>query len=165
MEIATRYIPQAEEPAEHRRIGAFRKRWPLAAIKWGNKAEHHVNVSTEYYFVKVLAKVKQLYATQREYVFERDYRHDNTESAFSMHSFICNSFYMRLDCDFLYNYNVEYDFDNCPFEQQIKHLFQTMGFVLDRARQQPQQTDVATFFKGVIAYQHPKHFKTLTEQD
>jgi hypothetical protein len=106
----------------------------------------------------VLWKVKELYANSGETCYERNYKDDN-ENPFTIYSFLTSTFWWNIECDFVYNINVEYQFYNCPFEQEIRELFRHfhISLYVTEIRKEPNLT---AFYKAVLAYQKPQfiHF-------
>jgi hypothetical protein len=115
-------IPKSEQRA---------KRWVIAQSRKNFKDQRMQNTAVEAAYLRILDEVKAHYLPSNGVCFERDYRRDKSENCFAMHSFITSSFYWYLECDFLYNYRVEYDFGGCPFESDI--LAMLKPYPLDRS--------------------------------
>jgi len=93
-------------------------------------------------------------------IFERDYRNCNAENAFAMHSLMSNSIYLYLECDYSFNYRIEYAFNNCPFEAEIKKLLRP--FVLVNSSKEIQlKPDFNTYFATVLNVQDKKYIHYL----
>jgi hypothetical protein len=98
------------------------KYWIRAKRRYNNKHMQITNECTEWEYHRLIKEVKKLFVTRNEYVFERDYK-SNRESLFTMHEFQCESVFLQLWCCFSEFYFVDFDFHNCPFEQEIRQHF------------------------------------------
>ena len=151
----------------HRLIGKNRlfKRWKTAQRRTPGQVNADQNFMVELHYHKILVKVKNLFATSpflsSQLVFEKDYKEDNTENSFTMHSFISSSFFWYLECDFAYCYMVEYDFHNCPFEQEIRELIESSFWGSTRVNQKPQKPNCEEFYKRVLKVQDKEYFNLL----
>lgn len=154
-EIVREVNSEPPQPAKQ----SYAKRWKVAEGR--SVALDRVNGAVSGFYRDILSKVKQLLAQQPQTVFERDLRHDNTDDAFTMHAFISNSIYICLECAYNYEYNIEYAFNNCPFEAHVREWLSVYP-VADRSREIALQPDFSIFFKGVQAYQ-PKKFTYLLQ--
>ena len=114
------YLKQEEivdsPPTKHYRQN---KTWVLAKRRTYNQHMQISNEMTEIEYHKLIKVVKSLFADRNEYVFERDYKFDSTESLVLMHMFECDSLFLELYCCFDEFCYVSYYFDNCPFEDEI----------------------------------------------
>lgn len=111
-----------EVPSFKRPLRKPRKFWITAAQRPGILSIQEINKLTETAYHQMLVKVKALYATVNEYVFEKDTRQDSTYNASTMHQFICRSLYFELECNFNDTYWVNIRFEQCPFENEIRKL-------------------------------------------
>ena len=154
--------PILQTPDETQLLGPSRlkKRWKTALIKQKGMNKD-INKLVEAYYKDVLAFVKPLISTLPDTysrtVFERDYREDSSENSFAMHSFITPSFFWYLECDYAYRYRVEYDFHNCPFEEQIRNKLSGMYTLLERTEQRHLQPNCEEFLKRVFKVQDEKY--------
>jgi|GEM_PF-2887831 len=105
-------------PDEHR----LPIRVVVAKRKFGHTSQQQDNERAEQAYYKVLKVVKQLLHVDEPIVFEKAYTQDNSQNAYSIHAFISNSFYLYLECDHCYIYQVEYAFHNCEHDQTIRGL-------------------------------------------
>ncbi|RZK26663.1 MAG: hypothetical protein EOO43_02130 [Flavobacterium sp.] len=139
------------------------KKWLTAiTVSRGNEQLKIQNrlVDTDYH--RVITAVKNLYmqAGMEVTVFERDYRFDTTECLVTMHSFITPHFYWHLECEYTYNYKVDYDYKDFPFENEFKGLLR--AYPLDRtAHHKPKQPSFVAFYKRVLQVQDAKYQYTL----
>ncbi|MFA6246246.1 MAG: hypothetical protein WC615_04855 [Mucilaginibacter sp.] len=107
----------------------------------------------------VLRKVKELYANSGETCYERDYKHDN-ENPFTIYSFLTSTFWWDIECDFVYQINIVYQFENSPHEDAIRALFREFHltpYITEVAK----QPSLAGFHKAVLAYQKSQFIHTL----
>jgi len=106
----------------------------------------------------VLEKVKERYQMPGEVYFERDYTHDSSES-FKIYSFITNTFYWYIECNLNFQIVINYDFNGCIYEPEIRKLFRS-HILAEHITHTPM--DIADYLKGVIAFQDRKyiHHKT-----
>jgi hypothetical protein len=104
------------------RIRPISKRWKsVTKHSHPNQMKAFIDTKISQYEL-VLGKVKELYHSSGELCYERDFKHDN-ENPFTIYSFLTSTFYWNIECDFVYNINIEYQFYNFPFEQEIRELF------------------------------------------
>jgi hypothetical protein len=138
------------------------KRWVLAKSKYGHTRQQLDNENVEGQFMHLLYKVKQLLkeSQQQQIVFERDYRNCNAENSFAMHSFISGNFYLYLECDFCYNYQVEYAFNTCLIETDIKKLLDAY-LLRGRVKEVTLRPDFSTFYATVLNVQELRYILTL----
>ena len=136
------------------------KRWVIAQSRKNFKDQRMQNSATEAAYLRVLAFVKAHHLPSNGVFFERDYRRDKSENCFAMHSFITSSFYWYLECDLTYNYRVEYDFRNCPFEAEIIAMLKS--YPLDRTASKINlQPDYETFVLNVLHRQDEVYLHSL----
>lgn len=137
-----------------------RKRWAIAQTRGTHQYQAIRNSCTEAEYHRILNAVKTLYLKQGEVYFERNYKHEETENFLSMHSFISATCYLYLECDFCYDFQVEYAFDNCPFEAQIR-TFLRIHPLDTRATEKELQPDFKSFFERVLKFQDPQFIHAL----
>lgn len=134
----------------------MKKRWAIAVNRDNNLSQKNRNLSVEVSYKSILTKAKKLLAQSRHPVFERDYRKDNTESALAMHAYLNNCFYFSLECDFVYNYQLEFAFNNCPFEAEIRELLRDLPFGVT-AKEVTLKPDFSMFYLNVLKVQNKEH--------
>ena len=137
-------------------IFRMRKMCQLSASRSGHVTQKRENKQLEDIYMRVLGQIKKVLAQHPQQVFERNQRRDNTENAFTMHSFLAKSFFFELSCDISCNYQVEYAFGSCPFEQEIRALINTYP-LNPRAKEVELLPDFNSFYHAVLAFQDKKH--------
>jgi hypothetical protein len=135
-------------------------RWRVAKGRKDNKIQTAQNGSVEFDYHAVITKLKELIPQfGGDTIFERDYKYDPT-SYTGMHTFITSTFFWRLDCELIYNYEVYFAFYNCPYESIIRQLF--TSYPLDRTtHEQTFPQGYKAFYKGVLAIQDPIYITSL----
>jgi len=136
------------------------KRWKLAKMRTWDKRQQVDNLTLEINHHAALKKVKELLSNQQQTVFERDYKEDNLENALAMHAFLSPGFYFYLECDYAWDYQLEYAFNNCKQEAQIKAILKS--YQLDvKGKLVALQPDFNTFYRNVIAIQDKRYLYLL----
>jgi hypothetical protein len=132
------------------------KTWATAKRRGSNEVQERTNSTVEILYTSMLSKAKRLLGQAAYPVFERDYRQDRTESALAMHCFMSSNCYLRLECDALYNYRVEYAFHHCHFEQVIRAML--VGYPFDtHSAEVKLRPDFTTFYHRVLQVQDSKY--------
>lgn len=107
------------------------KQWIRGKSRMRQSIIHEKNADVESTYKKVLELAKQLYSSlpdpSERTVFEKDDRRDCSENPYSMHTFINSSFYWYLECNMVFNYRIEYDLHNCPFQEQFMELIESQN--------------------------------------
>jgi hypothetical protein len=135
------------------------KQWKIAQTRFGYISQKRDNRIIEHTFIRVLAKAKVLLARPGLVVFERDIREDNSHDSFTMHVYICKSFYFQLECQLNCDFKVEYCFNNCRVEREIRQLLTpTLSFVPREVLLKP---DFNTFYEAVLRVQDKKYITIL----
>jgi hypothetical protein len=136
------------------------QRWRVAKGRKDNKLQTAQNGSVEFDYHAVIDKVKSLIPQfGGDTIFERDYKTDPT-SYTGMHSFVTSTFFWRLDCELIYNYEIYFVFHNCPYESIIRQLFN--AYPLDRTTHEQTFTQgYEAFYRGVLAIQDPIYITSL----
>jgi len=139
------------------------KRWLIASRMPDQPTMKNRNGTVEWYYETILKTAKKCTAElPDEYsrtVFERDYRYDHSIGCLTMHYFITPNFYCILECDFAYFYQIEYDFYNCPYENEIRRIFNGMLSVTPVHR--PLKPNGEAFYRSVIAVQDSRYIHIL----
>jgi hypothetical protein len=135
------------------------KRWVLAKRRNGVQQQLH-NEAIESQYHCILAKAKQLLKSQGGVYLERDYKHDNTENAFILHAFICDSFYFTLECSMAFVYQVEYAFCSCQHEEDLRKQLSIYTLSL-HAKEVALQPTFKTFYQTVITVQDKRYLHSL----
>ena len=153
-EIIKQHFPL---PKKHYR----RKSWITAQSRTTetHKYQRMRNEATEGDYHRIIAGVK-LYLKPGEIYFERDYKNERTDDFISMHCFMSATCYLSLHCDILYDFLVEYAFNNCPFEAAIREMLKPHP--LDtRATEKELQPDFKTSFERTLKFQEQQYIKTF----
>ncbi len=132
----------------------------IAKSRFGNITQKKENNMVEGAFMDLLKQSKKLLTQPKLIYFERDERKDASHSMFTMHTFLCKSFYVHLECSITYNFLVEFAFNNCPHETQIRGLlscYALQGKIKERAF----QPDFNTFYSAVLAFQDKRFIYSL----
>lgn len=150
-------------PEIHRPEERLAKRWYIASTMRNQTTMKHRNGTVEWYYETILKIAKKRCAElPDEYsrtVFERDYRYDDSAGCMAMHSFITPHFYWQLECDFAYFYQLEYNFYNCPFEEDVRRIFNGMRSVTPQQRHLKPDGDA--YFRRVLAVQDKQYIHIL----
>jgi len=91
-----------------------------------DKSKALQNSCIEVAYHRMVTIVKTLYLKPEETYFERSYKREESQNFLVMHQLMTSDCYLSLECDFDYDLQVEYAFDNCPFETQIENLLASM---------------------------------------
>ena len=154
-------IKDYEEQIEKKRRSRLGKMWKLAKQQKVTKTIQLQNSSIEYYYILILTEVKIYLGSQHPIVFERDYREDNSENSFAMHSFLAPNIYLHLMCDLNFHYWIEYDFHECWIEDRVRIRIAKLFEFSQQARHRPLQPNCFEYHKSVIAKQDPQYIYTL----
>ncbi|HEY4324379.1 MAG TPA: hypothetical protein VGN20_10350 [Mucilaginibacter sp.] len=145
-------------PKQHR----MKKLYTQATGRSGHTTQKADNSLIESAYMRVLAQVKGILAKPSLLVFERDQRVDNTHNAFTVHSFLCRSFFFELSCDISCNFYVEYSFPSHPFPEKETILKLLLTYSLDtRAKEIELKPDFNTFCDAVFKLQDKKFISLL----
>jgi hypothetical protein len=136
------------------------KKWVEAKRKYSHTQQHRDNILAEHHFMQLLNRAKQLLKNDNTKAFDRDYRGCNATDAFAMQVFICPSVYLYLECSYDFVYRVQYAFNSCRHEDEIRKLLN--GYLLKgRAKEVQLKPDFNTFYNNVLAVQDAKHIISL----
>ncbi|MBE9584017.1 hypothetical protein IM792_06110 [Mucilaginibacter sp. JRF] len=139
------------------------KRWVQAKrMSNGNSLLKVRNELVEDGYMRIVEKVKLMYQqlNHSTIIFERDYRRDKSQGLFGMHSFITPHFYFYLECRLTFDFIIEYDFYNCPFEDAIRHMM--IGYPYNEvAIHTPKQPNCTKFYESVLKVQDPIYQTTI----
>jgi len=137
------------------------KRWLEAKRKYGRTQNQLQNETVESAFHQLLYKTKQLIKQQPGGTyFERDYRYDASENAFTLHAFMSSSIYLYIECSFDYVYRIEYAFNSCPYEAEIRKLLTAYIFT-ERAKEVELKPTFTQFYQKVLEVQDKQHIHSL----
>ena len=136
------------------------KKWVIAQSRGTNKQQEVVNFCTENAYHRIVKTVKERYLSPTHIYFERDYKTDQSEGLNGMHSFVTPEFYFRLDCHTTYDFEVEFAFNDCPYEAEIRALLAV--FPLDtRAKEKVLQPNFNAIYKWNIENQEACYLYSL----
>ena len=152
-------MKQSTRPPANKR-GTMPKTWMTGRGNSKFDQERPTNNAIEATYMSILAKVKTRHSPSSYPVFERDYRHDNTDSAIMMHAFMSESIYWVLECDVHGKYNVQYAFHNCTFEKQVLALMDEYP-LNTRCTELELQPAFPIFFQNVLRFQDKRYLTTL----
>jgi hypothetical protein len=152
-------VPEIPKTTEtYSRVRRISKRWKsITNYTHPNQMKMELDTRMIQYEL-VLGKVKELYQGSGEICYERDFKHDN-ENPFTIYSFLTSTFWWFIECDFTYNINIKYQFDNCPYEEEIRRLF--LHFNVSMEVIEDTKPSLPAFHKAVLAYQKPQFIHTL----
>lgn len=151
-------LPDLDTPV--RQVGKFY----IRAKKFGKK-QLEINRSTEGVYHRILESVKNLYRQlpneADRTVFEMN-RKSDFNSVSGMHDFLAPGFYWNLECDIWGKCTIHYAFSNCPFEQEIRRLFDHCA--LHNYLQGKDIKDLGEYYRKVMECQ-PLKFVTVLNQE
>lgn len=133
------------------------KRWLQAkTMTNGNSMLKARNEHLEQGYMRIIEMVKLMYQqlNHSTIILERDYRKDKSQGLFGMHTFTTPHFYFHLECKMTFDFIIEYDFYNCPFEDVIRELMQRYPYK-EAAINTPQQPNCTAFYERVLKVQDP----------
>ncbi|MBD1364443.1 hypothetical protein IDJ77_11545 [Mucilaginibacter sp. ZT4R22] len=134
----------------------IKKRWKaISNSTHPNNYQALVEAQISFY-EEVTRKVVELYIKPGSAYFFGNYKDDGSEP-FKIYSFISPTFMWCIECTLDFQMVLEYEFNNCPYEQQIWLLFEEFHLTQFVTRK---ERDLAAYFKGVVAYQDPKYIIT-----
>lgn len=137
------------------------KLWVKAQGRPNHIVQKQTNRTIESSFIRLLAKAKELSKGDRQPIFERDYRHDKTDSETIMHAYMSSTIYLLLECDYQFNFAIQYSFNNCPFEKELTALM--IGYPYDlHSTNVDLKPDFNTFYRNVLNYQDKKYITSRT---
>ncbi|MCJ8210810.1 hypothetical protein MUY27_13920 [Mucilaginibacter sp. RS28] len=138
----------------------FKKRWIAGLRRAESIHQNTLNGSVSYCYRDILTKAKQLLKEHEHLVFEKDFRYDNNDNAFILHAFISSTLYFILECELCYDYKVDYAFNNCPVEAEIRKLLQVYP-INERANEVKLRPDFNTFYHNTLRYQPSQYIYSL----
>jgi hypothetical protein len=157
--------PMQNDTATPKAINSLGKRWKTAKKVNLGASRKDQNSLVEFYYMDMLAfaknKIAELPDSHSRVIYERDYREDVTEDSFAMHCLISPCFYWHLECTFAYYYKVDYDFYNCPFEQEFREKLSGMFTLLRNLERKQLQPNCSAYLKRVFKVQDKKFMLTL----
>jgi len=128
-----------------------KKRWIVAQAR-PEKGRRMQNDCTEAAYHRIIEAVKKLYLKHGDIYYDRDLKTDKSQGFLSMHSFLCSNFYIYLQCDFTFDYTVEYAFNNCLFEAEIRKML-AVHPLNAQAKEVALKPDFTTYYQTVLKVQ------------
>jgi len=129
------------------------KRYLIAQTRGTNPAQVQRNECVEFSYHEVLNLVKTHHLKPGEVYYEKDLKNDKSQYL-AMHSFVTPTFYWRLDCAAYYDFEIEFAFHECPFEDEIRKMFR--AFPLDRQTKEKPITHYNLFYKAAMVMLEPE---------
>ena len=112
-------------------VNEIKSNTPNRAIKQSdlcvNQQNKTVNEVTKDKYFEVLAAIKELFDRQGIECFERDYTKFPNGNPTAMHCYLNNEVYWTIICDDCDIFYVQYHFNNCRFQAQIKASFDLLS--------------------------------------
>jgi len=128
-----------------------KKRWIVAQGR-PDKGLKVRNECTEAAYHLIIDTIKKHHLNDGDIYYDRDLKTDPSQGFLSMHSLLCSSFYIYLQCDFTYDYTVEYAFCNCPFEAEIRKML-AVHPLTTQAKEVALKPDFTTYYQTVLKVQ------------
>ncbi|RFZ81156.1 hypothetical protein DYU05_20580 [Mucilaginibacter terrenus] len=100
-------------------------------------------------YLRILEIVKTEYLQLGERFFEKDLLHDPSDP-FTLYKFFTTNFYWYLECDLLFNMNIYYTYNDCPYDYKVNDLISRYTLAAIPKRQ---HTDLDDYMKGTIGFQ------------
>ena len=146
----------------------IQKRWVLALSNPYKDSSHYQNSIIELTYHEILKVTKGLYSQlqsdSKRTVFEKNCKNDNRDGILSMHTFLTSSCYLHLECSFDFKYRIQYDFFNCPFENELMMLIQLReDYSPGSCKHWQTKPNCEEFFNRVIQVQDKEHIYLLIE--
>lgn len=132
------------------------------ASKYGSITQKKVNPCISYMFQIVVKRVKEMYCklpNKADRVMIELPLKDSPSEPSALYCIITSTSYLYIECDYLNNYKVEYQFHRCPFEEEIQQLINKMA-LRAYSTEIMNQPDYPTFFTNCLRVQ-PERFITL----
>ncbi len=114
-------------------------------------------IMSKYY--RILQLIKEQYLEPGTIYFERDYK-DDVNEPFALHNFVCDRFSFYLECDLLGIMQIHYDFNDFPFDADVRKLL-IIPINSGKCFHKPKQPNLSVFFQGVQKYQDKQYIKTI----
>ncbi|TKC57685.1 hypothetical protein FBD94_20650 [Pedobacter hiemivivus] len=131
------------------------------AAQYGSNAQQSFNPVIQGMYFAILKKTKELYkglpSKEDRIIIELNNEQDPTDSH-GLYTLITPSFFFYLECSITNQYRIEYQFDHCPFEEEIKTLIDRFA-MRSYSTEAVKQPDYPTFFRNCLACQ-PDRFIT-----
>lgn len=132
------------------------------AAKFASPNQKKINLAIHDTYHLLIELVKELYATlpnESDRIIVEMNRAEEPLNPICMYTFLTPHFYFYLECSIVYQYRVEYQFDNCPFEQEIMHRLKTT-ILRNYSTEIMKMPNYREFFNEVLRVQ-PERFKRI----
>jgi len=138
----------------------FKKPWITAQSRKNYEQITGMNRCTEAAYHRIIDAVKQQHLVSGKIYFERDFKFDKSHNCCAMHSFMTSSFYIYLECNIDYIFRVEFAFNDCAYESEIRAMLKP--YPLDRqATEVQKQPDFHTLLMNVLHTQDECYLHSL----
>lgn len=135
------------------------KRWVIAEARKDRKYQKYENEATELQYHAVIAAVIEVLPQYGgDTVISNN--HKQSEDFTAMHGFCTSTFYWRLDCLLNYNYEIFYDFNNCPYEPMVREMMKQ--YPLHKVcNHHPSSGLFKRPYSEILAFQPPSNLQTI----
>lgn len=157
------HIPAPEPTPKPKFKRREQKRWIIAQGRIDKKYQRYENEATELCYHAVIAAVIE--AIPR-YGGDTVISHDQklSEDFTAMHGFCTSTFFWRLDCLLNYNYEIFYDFKNCPYEPMVRDMMKQ--YPLHKVcNHHPTSGLFKRPYAEILAFQPPSNLLTIKGKD
>ncbi|QPH37896.1 hypothetical protein [Pedobacter endophyticus] len=125
--------------------------------------EKAINEGMEYMYHDLLKRIKKMYSTlpneADRLVVEIDCKNDPFDPD-GLWCFFTPHLYYHVRCNYVERYEVDYQFHNCPFENEIRAWFKRVLHPM-YTNEVSKKPDYPTFYQRVLAYQPKERIYTL----
>ena len=132
------------------------------AAKFASPNQKKINLAINDTYHLLIELVKELYSTlpnESDRIIVEMNRAEEPLNPICMYTFLTPHFYFYLECSIVFQYRVEYQFDQCPFEKEIMHRLKTT-ILRDYSTEIMKMPDYPHFFAEVLKHQ-PEKFKRV----
>jgi len=132
------------------------------AAKFASVNQKKINLAINDTYHFLIELVKELYSTlpnESDRIIVELNRAQEPLNPICMYTFLTPHFYFYLECSIVFQYRVEYQFDQCPFEQEIMHRLKTT-ILRDYSIEIMKMPNYREFFNEVLRVQ-PERFKRI----
>jgi hypothetical protein len=132
------------------------------AAKFASPNQKKINLAINDTYHLLIELVKELYSTlpnESDRIIVQMNRAEEPLNPICMYTFLTPHFYFYLECSIVFQYRVEYQFENCPFEKEIMHRLKTT-ILRDYSTEIMKMPNYREFFAEVLKHQ-PERFKRI----
>jgi hypothetical protein len=149
----------ASEPITKTRIKPEAKRWAVTEGRKDKKWQRLENQATERHYHNIITSVIEVLPQYGgDTILSRDCKYDGGFT--DVHGFITSTFYWRLDCLLNYNYEIFYDFHNCPYEAMVRKMMEAYP-LYKVCNHHPSSGLFNKPYSEILALHDPKHLQTI----